>query len=710
MGYYGGNGARKVATVTPSADAAADPAGLPERRDAPAWSTAATGPCRRRGRCRPTPCRASTSPSSCATDGTGGASHIVFVVRDDASHSDLLFQTSDTTWQAYNDYGGNSLYDGAGTAGRPRLQGQLQPPVQHARPTSAEDFVFNAEYPMVRWLEANGYDVSYYDRRRHRPARRADPATTRVPVGRPRRVLVGRPARQRRGGPRRRRQPGVLQRQRGLLEDPLGDQHRRLRHAVPHAGHLQGDRTPTPRSTRRPDLDRHLARPALQPAGRRRPARERADRHDVHGQRRRRNDVDHGPGRRRQRCGSGATPASRPRRRRDGDARRPARSATSGTRTSTTASARPGLIELSPRPPTTSSPEQAARLRLDVRPGTATHSLTLYRAAERRAGLRRRHGPVVLGPRRRSTTDAATPRPIRDMQQATVNLLADMGAQPATLQAGLVAATASTDTTAPTSTITSPAAGAHRRASARRSRSPAPRPTPAAASSAASRSRPTAARPGTRPPGDQLVDATPGRRRAPARSRSRAARVDDSGNIETPGAGVTVNVGGRDLPVQHLARHAAPANAERHRHERRRARRQVPRRRRPARSPASASTRAAGNTGTHVGQPLDAPSGTLLRPATFTGETATGWQQVTFASAGRRHGQHDLRRLLLRAQRPLRRRRRLLQRRPASTARRCTRCAAASTAPTASAATSGTFPTNTYADSNYWVDVVFTLR
>ena len=44
---------------------------------------------------------------------TGGASHIFFIVRDDTSHSDLLFQTSDTTWQAYNDYGGNSLYTGS---------------------------------------------------------------------------------------------------------------------------------------------------------------------------------------------------------------------------------------------------------------------------------------------------------------------------------------------------------------------------------------------------------------------------------------------------------------------------------------------------------------------------------------------------------------------------------------------------------------------
>ena len=40
----------------------------------------------------------------------GGSSLIPFVVRNDASHSDILFQTDDETWQAYNTYGGNSLY------------------------------------------------------------------------------------------------------------------------------------------------------------------------------------------------------------------------------------------------------------------------------------------------------------------------------------------------------------------------------------------------------------------------------------------------------------------------------------------------------------------------------------------------------------------------------------------------------------------------
>ncbi len=49
-------------------------------------------------------------------DGTTGTSHMVFIVRDDDGSSDLLFQTSDTTWQAYNRYGGYSLYDGPGHA------------------------------------------------------------------------------------------------------------------------------------------------------------------------------------------------------------------------------------------------------------------------------------------------------------------------------------------------------------------------------------------------------------------------------------------------------------------------------------------------------------------------------------------------------------------------------------------------------------------
>jgi hypothetical protein len=97
-------------------------------------------------------------------DGTPGESHIAFVVRNDASHSPVLFQTSDTTWQAYNQYGGNSLY-----VGSPGVSGTNPPrayKVSYNRPfttreTGSQDWLFNAEYPMVRWLERNGYDVSY---------------------------------------------------------------------------------------------------------------------------------------------------------------------------------------------------------------------------------------------------------------------------------------------------------------------------------------------------------------------------------------------------------------------------------------------------------------------------------------------------------------------------------------------------------------------
>src|SRR5581483_6388169 len=87
-----------------------------------------------------------------------------FIVRDDGSHSDLLFQTSDTTWEAYNDYGGNSLYIGNGSVGRAYKVSYNRPFNDRATfgGLGTSNWVFYAEYPMVRWLEANGYNVSYF--------------------------------------------------------------------------------------------------------------------------------------------------------------------------------------------------------------------------------------------------------------------------------------------------------------------------------------------------------------------------------------------------------------------------------------------------------------------------------------------------------------------------------------------------------------------
>ncbi len=70
----------------------------------------------------------------------------------------------------------------------------------------------------------------------------------------------------------------------------------------------------------------------------------------------------------------------------------------------------------------------------------------------------------------------------------------------------------------------------------------------------------------------------------------------------------------------------------------------------------------AGNTGTHKGS-LWSATGTKLAEVTFVGETASGWQTAMLADARAAHGRHDLRRVLLRAQRSLRDDRRLLRQR-----------------------------------------------
>ena len=169
----------------------------------------------------------------------GDTSHIVFVVRNDLRAADVLVQTSDTTWQAYNRYGGASLYcadaGGVSNAGSAYANScdRRASKVSYNRPFdtrrhSPQSFLFNAEYPMVRFLEANGYDVKYWagvdtDRRGRRSHRRRQAEGVRVV--RPRRVLVRRTARRRRSGARRGRQPRVFQRQRSVLEDALRAEH-----------------------------------------------------------------------------------------------------------------------------------------------------------------------------------------------------------------------------------------------------------------------------------------------------------------------------------------------------------------------------------------------------------------------------------------------------------------------------------------------------
>ena len=84
---------------------------------------------------------------------------IPFIIRDDSSHSDIVFQTSDETWQAYNAWGGNNLYGGTG----PGFQGAAYA-VSYNRPITTRDgstgagggefgtpndMLFSAEFPAI---------------------------------------------------------------------------------------------------------------------------------------------------------------------------------------------------------------------------------------------------------------------------------------------------------------------------------------------------------------------------------------------------------------------------------------------------------------------------------------------------------------------------------------------------------------------------------
>src|SRR5262249_18156336 len=117
-----------------------------------------------------------------------------------------------------------------------------------------------------------------------------------------------------------------------------------------------------------------------------------------------------------------------------------------------------GLIELT-NTPITDSGNYLLDYGSTYGAGTAIHKVTLYKAPSGAFvfatgtdqggwGLDSHHDRSNLG----ATTDVR-------MQQATVNLFADMSVQPVTLQSGLTRATASTDTTAPSSTIVSPTNG-----------------------------------------------------------------------------------------------------------------------------------------------------------------------------------------------------------------------------------------------------------
>ena len=625
LGYYQGNGARLVATVTPSAK-------LPQTQpncltnssvglyDCGNWAISASWTV-------PTTAVSGIYIARPTRSDTGGASHIIFIVRNDASTSNILFQASDTTYQAYNDsINGQNLYtDDSCGQWEPQCRSYK---VSYNRPFTTRsfeysDWTFNGEYPMIRWLEANGYDVSYFtntDTERNgslilnhkvwmsnghdeywSPAMRAN-------------VLAARNA-----GVHLAFFSGNTMFWKIRWENSTDGTNTPYRTMVCYK-ETYGDVTdpldpPTWTGTWRD--------PTNSP-----PADGGQPENGVKGNIFIMNSAN--------------SPVQVP----STYAKfRFWRNTTVANLTSGSVSLAPGsvgaefdddedngfrpagLIRMSS---TTVTDPSNVLLDYGVTygSGTVTNEVVMYKAPSGALvfstgsyqwawGLDANHDGTDLG----STTNAA-------MKQATVNLLADMGVQPVTLQSGLTKATASTDTTPPVSVITSPVAGAA-----------VPTGTKVTITGTATDVGGVVAgvevstdNGATWHPATGLASWTytwtaSGNSTATLRSRA----TDDSGNMETPSAGVTVTVGaGTQTCPCTLFGSSAPTTSDA-----------------GSDSPLELGVRfksdvagsitgvrfykSAANTGTHIGN-LWSNTGTLLATATFVNETASGWQTVNFTS------------------------------------------------------------------------------
>ena len=617
MGYYGGNGARKVASISPSTPPPQiQPACINDAStglvDCGNWAESARWQV-------PSGAVSGIYFARLVRTDTGGDSHVFFVVRDDDGGSDLLFQTSDTTWQAYNRYGGNSLYVGS-PAGRAYKVSYNRPFT--TRGYASPSFVWEDEYPMVRWLERNGYDVSYssgIDTER-RGAELLEHRSF-LSVGHDEYWSGGQ-----RTNVENARGAGVNLAFFSSNEifwktrwessiDGTGSPHRTLVSYKETHANAKIDPTPAWTGTWR---DARFSPPAdgARPEN------------ALTGQLFTVNAYRNDPMRVPSEYGSLRL-----------------------WRNTSVASLLPGQVatfangivghesdedvDNGHRPPglfrLSSTTIDVDKHLIDAGntyvPGTATHSLTMYRHASGALvfGAGTSQWSWALDGEHDYNSGAVDMAPDQRIQQATVNLFADMGAQPATRQSNLVAASASTDSARPQSSITSPAPGTEVHAGETLVVSG------------------TASDAGGGVVAGVEVSVDGGSTWHPATGRANwsytwtvsgfgnlqvlSRAVDDSGNLEVSGAGVTVSI---SCPCSIWNSSVVPAAAS------------------------TTDTKAVNlgvkfrpdvngyvtgvryyrgpaNGGTHVGS-LWTAGGALLGRATFTGETANGWQEVSFDS------------------------------------------------------------------------------
>ena len=113
MGYYGGDGARLITSLTPNISVsqtqpACNTNTVTGLVDCGNWGVSATWNV-------PTTAVSGVYFAHIYTPGDADENQIPFVVTNNASTANILYMTSDETWQAYNEWGGYSLYFGDAT-------------------------------------------------------------------------------------------------------------------------------------------------------------------------------------------------------------------------------------------------------------------------------------------------------------------------------------------------------------------------------------------------------------------------------------------------------------------------------------------------------------------------------------------------------------------------------------------------------------------
>ena len=161
-GYYGGAGARLFSVVT-GVPGAAQPACASDATtglvDCSNWRTSVTLTTTQNW---PTGVYA----IRLVREDTGTDNQILLVVRDDARKAQVVYGVAFASFQAYNNYGGKSLYDFNSTGSTTVAGTARAVKVSYDRPfeqprSGLRDWYTRTEAATVYWLEQSGYDTSY---------------------------------------------------------------------------------------------------------------------------------------------------------------------------------------------------------------------------------------------------------------------------------------------------------------------------------------------------------------------------------------------------------------------------------------------------------------------------------------------------------------------------------------------------------------------